>query len=560
MTDPPPGADARLRDLEAAVARLSVRLDALERGAVLPASDTPAPEGIPESPVAADVDRLAPGWLSLVGRTCIVLGGAFLLRALTQSGQLPEAGGVWLGLAYAAFWLVMAGRATGRSGFFHGLSAMLVSLPLVVEAALTFHVLGAGSSAAVLAVTATAALAVAWRRRQGTFAMVATLGTIAVTVALAFGLGTLLPSVLVLLVLGALTLWVGYARHWAWLAWPGAAAADLAIFMLAFRASVEPPREGPVAAQAAHALFLVVYLGSFLIRIVLHERGLRAFEVGQTAAALAIGLAGATAISHANGLGVSVIAFPCLVGAGIYYVQTFARVAPRRGFGPEFYYAGTTALALALVGLSLLFPYPARPTAVAVGALIATLVAWRFSHPMLALQGATAAVVASAQSGLVTLTGVVWLTHPQPWPQVALPIWIVLAAVAVALLLPPVVHKEEPPILASIARVALSIVLVAGAGSLIVIGFGRVVAAAADPGVAATMKTVILTVAAVGLAYLGRLPRFVECRWLAYGVLAAGAMKFLLQDMRTSRPSTLFIAIAMYGAALIFVPRISKAR
>ena len=560
MTDPPVSADARLRDLETAVARLSARLDALESGAVLPLIETPAAGAAPEAPIAPDAERLAPGWLSLVGRTCIVLGGAFLLRALTQSGQLPEAGGVWLGLAYAALWLAMAGRAPGRSGFFHGLSAMLVALPLVVEAALTFHVLTAASGAAVLIVIAVASLGVAWRRGQATFAMLATLGTIAVTVVLAFGLGALLPSVLVLLVLGALTLWVGYARHWAWLAWPGAAAADLAMFMLAFRASVEPPREGPVAAQAAHALFLVVYLGSFLIRIVLHERSLRFFEGAQTAAVLVIGLAGATAISHANGLGVSVIAFPCLVGGGIFYVQTFARIAPRRGFGPEFYYAGTTALALTLVGLSLLFPYPARPTAVAVGALVASLIAWRFSHPMLALQGATAAVVASAQSGLVTLTGVVWLTHPQPWPQVALPIWIVLAAVSVALLLPPVVHKDEPPILASIARVALSIVLIAGAGSLIVIGLGRVVAAAADPGVAATMKTVILTVAAVGLAYIGRSERFVECRWLAYAVLAAGAMKFLLQDMRTSRPSTLFIAIAMYGMALIVVPRISKAR
>ena len=560
MTDPPSGADARLRDLEVAVARLSARLDAGERGAALPASEIAATEAVSVPAVATDAERLAPGWLGLVGRTCIVLGGAFLLRALTQSGQLPEAGGVWLGLAYSALWLALAGRAPGRSGFFHGLSALLVALPLVVEAALTFHVLSAGSSAAILAAIAVASLGVAWRRRQGTLAMLATLGTIAVTAALSFGLGTLLPSVLVLLVLGATTVWVGYARHWAWLSWPGAAAADFAILFLAIRASVDPPREGPIAAQAAHALFMVVYLGSFLIRIVLHERPLRLFEVAQTAAVLVIGLAGATAISHANHLGVSIIAFPCLVGAAIFYVQTFVRIAPRRGFGPEFYYVGTTALALTLVGLGLLFPYPARPTVVAIAALIASLVAWRFSQPMLALQGAIAAVVASAQSGLVTLTAAVWLTHTQPWPQAPLPIWIVLAAVSVALLIPRVVHQDEPPVLASIARVALSIVLVAGAGSLIVIGLGRVVSAAADPGVAATMKTVILTVAALGLAYVGRSPRFMEFRWLAYGVLAAGAMKFLLQDIRTSRPSTLFIAIAMYGVALIFVPRISKVR
>mgnify|MGYP006335268719 CR=1 FL=1 len=36
-----------------------------------------------------------------------------------------------------------------------------------------------------------------------------------------------------------------------------------------------------------------------------------------------------------------------LLAGGLLYVQTFARVVPRRGFGPEFYYVGMTALALA---------------------------------------------------------------------------------------------------------------------------------------------------------------------------------------------------------------------
>jgi len=201
VTNPPSSADARLRDLETAVARLSARLDALERGAVPSVADMQAADAVSVPAVATDAERLAPGWLGLVGRTCIVLGGAFLLRALTQSGQLPEAGGVWLGLAYAALWLALAGRAPGRSGFFHGLSALLVALPLVVEAALTFHVLSAASGAAILAAIAVASLGVAWRRHQGTLATLATLGTIAVTAALSFGLGTLLPSVLVLLVL-----------------------------------------------------------------------------------------------------------------------------------------------------------------------------------------------------------------------------------------------------------------------------------------------------------------------------------------------------------------------
>ncbi len=419
---------ARLRDLESAVVRLSARIDSLERDTrasfdtapthVSPIADITIP-GLPSGLSAAGVARVqSPGWLGLVGRTFIVLGGAFLLRALTESGQLPAAGGVWLGLAYAAVWMALAARVTGPSSFFHGIASLLVGLPLILEAALKFRAFSAATSAAVLAAIAVAALAVAWRSRQRAFAMMASLGALATAFALAFGTGTMLPCVLALLAIGTAALWVSYARDWDWLPWPPAAAANLAVLFLAIRASHTPPRDGPLVAQAAHALLILAYVGSFVIRVLLHEREVRLFEVAQTAAALAIGLAGATVISHTQGLGVTAIAIPSMLAAGVLYVQTFARVAPRRGFGPEFYYVSMTALALALVGISLIFPYPARPIAVASGALLASLGAWRFGHPMLALQGAIAAVVASAESGLVTFTATVWLTHTQLWPHV----------------------------------------------------------------------------------------------------------------------------------------------
>ena len=109
---------------------------------------------------------IAPGWLGLLGRTCIVLGGAFSLRALTNTGQVPMDAGVWLGLAYASLWLVLAGRATGASAFFHGLSALLVALPLVVEAVLGFKVMSGAVGSLVLMSFAVATLGVAWRRQQ----------------------------------------------------------------------------------------------------------------------------------------------------------------------------------------------------------------------------------------------------------------------------------------------------------------------------------------------------------------------------------------------------------
>jgi len=46
--------------------------------------------------------------------------------------------------------------------------------------------------------------------------------------------------------------------------------------------------------------------------------------------------------------------------------------------------------------------------------------------------------------------------------------------------------------------------------------------------------------------------------WLVYPVLAAGGVRLVLDDFRHSEPSTLFIALALYGAALAFAPRIAS--
>jgi len=571
--------DSRLIELEAAVARLSARVDALERESRLtpdgtvPASAETLLTGVAVGEPALAIQHpsstpeSAPTWLGLVGRTFIVLGGAFLLRALTNSGQLPMQPGVWIGLAYAALWLALASRATGPSALFHGLSALMVGLPLVIEAVLGFRVMSGEMGAMVLAAIGAASLGVAWSRRQRSFAMIATLGTLATTLALAVGQSqlpppvTVVPPVLTLLVIGTIALWVSYARAWDWLPWPAAAAANLGVIVLAVRASATPARDAPFPAQIVHGLLIAAYLGSFVIRVLLHDREVRLFEILQTTAVLALGLGGATMISTANGISASGPALGSLCAGGLLYVQAFARIAPRRGLGAEFYYLGMTALALVIVGVSLLLPYPSRPIVIASGALLGSLVGWRLGHPLLALQGAIAAIVASAQSGLVTFTAIVWLTHTQPWPGAALPIWLVLAAVLAALLVPRAIREDAPPVLAYTARVALSTALVAGVGSLVVIGIGHLMGGlAANAGVVATMKTVILAGAAVALAWIGRSARFVEFGWLAYGALGLGGMKILFEDFPNSRPSTLFVALAVYGAALILVPRVSRRR
>ena len=133
--------EARVEQLTETVRQLQNRLAVLEGGQVV---FVPRPNKLGESVLKAGEESVVEAvlrglTLALVGRTLLVLAGAFLLRALTESGTVPEWAGVALGFAYAGTWIVMAYRvgrdeALRPSAGLHGVSAMVIGFPLLVEA------------------------------------------------------------------------------------------------------------------------------------------------------------------------------------------------------------------------------------------------------------------------------------------------------------------------------------------------------------------------------------------------------------------------------------------
>src|SRR5262245_12893023 len=97
-SDEPP--EDRLRTLEEQVTRLSGRIDQLEQrlsGMSLPSLPQAWPlaeASLRDSSGRAEIS----GWATLLGRSCLVLGGAFLIRALTDVRILPGGPGVALGI------------------------------------------------------------------------------------------------------------------------------------------------------------------------------------------------------------------------------------------------------------------------------------------------------------------------------------------------------------------------------------------------------------------------------------------------------------------------------
>ena len=84
--------------------------------------------------------------LPVLGRALLGLAGAYLLRALTESGSFSPQAGVAIGLLYALFWLVWAARTPAARRIetaLHSLTSVLVLSPLLWEA--SSHECGMGA-------------------------------------------------------------------------------------------------------------------------------------------------------------------------------------------------------------------------------------------------------------------------------------------------------------------------------------------------------------------------------------------------------------------------------
>jgi hypothetical protein len=107
----------------------------------------------------------------------------------------------------------------------------------------------------------------------------------------------------------------------------------------------------------------------------------------------------------------------------------------------------------------------------------------------------------------------------------------------------------------------LRVVIAIAGGAVVTLAaraWGALPEGGVDPGILATVRTVVMALSALVLASMGRRERFAEWGWLVYPVLAVTGLKIILEDFSRSRPATLFLALAAYGCALLFSPRLRR--
>lgn len=570
MTDRVAELEAKVAELSEALRGLDARLVAVEHGTAragaarrAAAADAAREAAAAASAPLGDVPS-ASSAVAFVGRTLLVLAGGFVLRALTDSGMLPPAVGVGLGLAYAGTWIAIADLAgrkgAGWSACFHGISATLIGFPLLFEATFRFRLLGPGAAAVMLGALTAVALGVAARRRLPGLAWLVSLAGVATAASLALapldGRATL-PA-LYLVLLGGATLWLGYILDWRGPRWPIAFAADLVVAIVTLRAVAGGAVEGPGSAFVVQAALMLVYLASIATRTLLLGRSVVSFEVVQTAAALAVGLGGAAYVAARSGGGAGAFGIVSLAAGLAAYGVAFAFVERRQKGAANFTFYTSVAAVLVLAGTALVLPPDALALTWVAFGLVAAAFARRQKRQTLAVHAAVYGVAAAIASGLLAHAFETAFAAPSAaWTPATLPSVLVLAAFAATAWLAAGATPRSRPVERVPQLVAVAALACAAAG--VVVGWLAPPLAGiggdASAGTVATIRTAVWVAGALVLSWAGRRREWAEAGWLAYPALAAIALKILLEDLQRSRPATLFLAFALYGGALILVAR-----
>lgn len=555
------GSSSKIADLERRLASVEARLAKIAPEE--PTSDSRMAELVPTA--------WTTGLPALFGRTIMVLGGAFLLRALTESEAVLGGIGVAVGLAYALFWIGMAHRAAAlgreQDATFHSLATTIIAFPMVFEQAARFGMLPPSLAALALLVFGGLLLAGAWRHGMRVLGWISVLAAVGTGTVLLFMTQALIPFGAALLLLAGASLLASYERGWAWLRWPGAMVLNVVIIVLmALRGERGYDWIEPWTLIGFQLALTGSYLGILATHTLGSGRSVRFFGVLQSLIVIAIGLEGATRVAQAIGADTMIFSLVALAlsaaAFGVALLRLDGQPDQRTNYA---WYAGLGAL-LAVLGFARLTPSDAGGVPLAVLAFGVCLLA-RVSHRVaLRWCAAALALAAAYSSGLLTAAFLAFHdADPKAWlvfPPSAYAVGGLILAAYLKLRanvsegrrgtdwsLPGLVLVLVAALAIGAAAVALLAPLVAGVGS-----------EAPDLGVLSVVRTGVLVVAAVVVAWLGRSRERLDLVWTANIVLLAAGCKIGIEDISNGRPMTLFLSLALFGGALIVAPRLVRRR
>lgn len=559
---PQPEHDALMQEIRL----LQERLACLERFVGM-APQAPQSAAAEPQPKAVEVGALGESTtlLPLLGRAFLGMAGAYLLRALTESGTLAPTAGVGIGVLYAMLWLVLAVRTPAAKKLetaLHSLTSVLVLSPLLWEATLRFRTASTWTAGGILLAFTVFGLSVSWKKDLRIVAAFTTLTGLGVSAALLVATHDAIPFTCVLLTIAAVVEALNQRLSERWLA---AMAADLAVILATWLVTNErgvPEAWAPIsppALLAAQVALLAVYLCSTGFRTLRRGTTFTAFETVQCAVAFAITVGGGLRVAGAYPNIAPLMAVLALLCAGACYGVGFLLLDRGGPHGRNFYTYSTFGILLLVVGSRILL---SGVTASAVWSLLAIACLWCggfFTRLTLQVHGTIYLVLALASAGALGRATAFVLGAASLSSAGQLAVWIGIFPASICYVL-----GSRSPVGSQTLRLALAGILgwlAAGAavGGLTA-GYHVLFGESASHAYCATLRTGVLAAAALLLAWAGSRWDKPELSRLIYPAMLLGAYRLIAFDLHQDRNPALFLSLLLYGAALMVLPKIKVAK
>jgi len=493
-----------------------------------------------------------------VGKAVLGFAGAFLLRALAESGSVPKLPVLIIAILYACFWMIWSARTNDRfASVTYAVTSTLILSPMLWEATVRFQSMPATASASILVAFIVLTLVLASRRDLQVIPWIATLASASTAVALIVGTRELIPLTLALLAIAAAVETSACLGHELTFRVIPAIAADFTLWLSLYILGSENVPEGyrsvaPSTLIAVCALLPAIYGLGVTFRMFVQRHRISIFEIAQLAASFGLAAFGIMRASHnaaAPALGVLF-----LLLAGISYWGTLSRFAAESHTRNR-RVSATWAAALLVAGAFLLLPDNFQIPFLCAAALLTAVLYTRTAKLSLGLH---ASFYLAAAVSVSSLPSYVWNSLAGTVP--ASPDWRAWTVALSAALCYAVESRKEMDQgrrrLLWLVPAGIAAFTIAGwaVAAIVRIASGQIELAASH---LSMIRTVVICLLALVLGVASR-RRHLELRWIAYAAVALGTLKLILEDLRFGNPASLVVSFVFYGLILILLPRMTR--
>jgi hypothetical protein len=501
------------------------------------------------------------GAFPILGKAIVGFAGAFLLRAIAESGSAPKLPILFVAIVYACCWMVWATRTANRfAAATYAITSTLILSPLLWESTVRFQVLSPIFAAVILAAFFALTLTLSAGHELQLIPWIATLSTVSTALALIVETHELVPLTAALLAVALLTEVGACLRHDLTFRALPAITADFAVWLLVYILASDSVPEGysPAASSTIAVLcaaLLTIYGASIAVRSFLQRNPLTVFEMAQAALAFALTTFGILRATHSSA--------PAALGGLFLLLSAFCYWGTLSRFAIEPHtrnrrVTATWAAALLLAGTFLLVPANLQIPFLCAAALLAASLYKRTAKLSLGLHASFYIAAAAAAAPLATyvasaLAGVV----------PAAPDWRSWAVTLTAALCYSVESRGSAPnegrrrLLWIVPASVVAFTIAAWTVTAIVrLAAGHLELSAPRVSV---IRTIVLCALALALGFASR-PRHIELGWLAYAAVAIGTLKLVFEDLRFGNPASLVVSFLFYGLILILLPRLTRSQ